>query len=213
MGKSTGSLEVLDKEAARNGSPGLVGTNWGYVIKPSETMLVRAAYGEMIALFFAVLTGMAAFGLWVIPGSHDTAELIPFKLAGTAIFFVIAGMLYLIAQRGLCHEAHVDLRRRELRTARRNRHGRATPVCAATMDEVERVYLQRSKASLLRSRLCVEFAGQALIMEVAEGSEAELAPILQRLAIDLNKIPRDAVVQRPAAETPERRVPTAFAAR
>ncbi len=213
MDKSAGTADQREREQARRSAPGLVGTNWGYVIRPCENVLVRAAYGEMTAVFFAVLTGMAAYGQWLIPGSNASAELIPFKIAGTVIFFVIAGMLYLIARRGLCHEVHVDLKQRELRTARRNRRGRATPVSAVAMDDVERVFLQRAKASLLRSRLCVKLAGQTALMEIAEGSEAELAPILQRLALDLNKLPQEAAVQRPSAAPIEQRIPTAFATR
>ena len=193
MDKSAGTADQREREQVRRSAPGLVGTNWGYVIRPCENVLVRAAYGEMAAVFFAVLTGMAAYGQWLIPGSNASAELIPFKIAGTVIFFVIAGMLYLIA--------------------RRNRRGRATPVSAVAMDDVERVFLQRAKASLLRSRLCVKLAGQTALMEIAEGSEAELAPILQRLALDLNKLPQEAAVQRPSAAPIEQRIPTAFATR
>ena len=212
MAKDTDSAVQREKDEARRSALGVSGTSWGYVIRPCEDVLVRAAYGEMAALFFAVLTGMGAYGLWLIPGSNSAPELVPFKIAGMVVFFVIAGMLYMIARRGLCQEVHVDLKRRELRVARRNRKGRAT-VSVVSMDDVERVYLQRAKAALLRNRLCLKLLDQSAPMEVAEGSEAELAPLLQRLALDLNKLPRDTVVKRGKDTVPETRIPTAFAAR
>ncbi len=202
---------ILD--TGRGNGAGVTGTSWGYIIRPGQGTLVRAAYGEMAASFAAVLLGMAAYGFWLIPGSNATADLVPFKIAGTVIFFVMAGMLYLIARRGLCYEVHIDLHRRVLRTARRNRHGRATPVSAVPIAEVESVFLQRAKSAFMRNRLCVRITGERGVTAITEGTEAELAPLLQRLTLDLRKEVAEVKQPRLPAATAKPRVPSAFAAR
>ncbi|MGB5558461.1 MAG: hypothetical protein WBN04_10675 [Paracoccaceae bacterium] len=187
-------------------------TDWGYIIRPGDQALTRAAYGEMAASFGGVLLGMSAFGLWLIPGTNGSADLVPFKLGATVIFFVGAAFLYLIARRGLCQEVHIDLVRRVLRTARRNRHGNATPVWAVPIAEVESVFMQRAKSSFLRNRLCVRFAGDRTATEIAVAPESELAPILQRLSVDL----REDTGGPPARRKPTvaaTQAPSAFAAR
>jgi len=213
MDKAAGTEETFAAGADRRNAVCLSGTKWGYIIRPGENTLVRAAYGEMAASFVAVLLGMAAYGLWLIPGSSAAADLVPFKIAGTVIFFVMAGMLYLIARRGLCYEVHVDLKRRMLLTARRNRRGRATPVSAVPIAEVESIFLQRAKSSFLRSRLCARIKGESALIELAEGTDEELSPLLQRLTLDLSS----QIVRTPESMqskgSAKSRVPSAFAAR
>ncbi len=188
-------------------------TGWGYIVRPGETALIRAAYGEMIATFAAVLLVMAAYGVWLLPNANGAAELLPFRIAGTVIFFVLGGMLWLIAHRGLCHEIHVDLERRALRIARRNRRGREILVGQVPIDDVESVFLQRAKGGFRRNRLCVRIAGDRELIEVAVGCERDLAPILQRMTHDLRKQEAAAIPQpRPNPGT-KAKVRSAFAAR
>ncbi len=205
----------FDRDAASLGQSNAVtvtDTESGYIVRPGTTVLIRAAYGEMAASFTAVLLGMAAYGLWLLPTANDTEALLPFRLGGTVVFFVMAGMLYLIARRGLCCEVQIDLTRRVLRTARRNRHGRATPIRDIAIADVESVFLKRDKSGFLRSKLCVRIAGDRGLTEVAGGLEAELAPLLQRMTKDLRK--EISEVRQPQRTMPtSSRVRSAFAAR
>lgn len=213
MDRQAGVFNRVVSGSGRKAAVSVTDTNWGYIIRPGENALMRAAYGEMAASFAGVLLGMGAYGLWLLPNATDAADLLPFRIAGTVVFFVTAALLYLIARRGLCYEVHVDLQRRVLRTARRNRHGRATPIRSVPIAEIESVYLQRAQASFMRNQLCVRIAGERGQTQVAVGSEAELAPILQRMTPDLRKQAEE--IARPERVQPvfKPRVRSAFAAR
>ena len=213
MDRHTGTSDQVVNGARQVAAVNVTDTEWGYIIRPGENALMRAAYGEMAASFVAVLLGLSAYGLWLLPNSTDVAALLPFKIAGTAIFFVMAAMLYLIARRGLCYEVHVDLQRKVLRTARRNRHGRATAVRSVPISEIESVFLQRAQTGFMRSRLCVRVTGERGLTEVAVGYERTLAPILDRMARDLRKQTGEVPMSMRAAPSTKLQVRSAFAAR
>ena len=209
----TGTFEALQGAGAHPAAVDLSDTEWGYIIRPGEKALTRAAYGEIAASFAAVLLGMAAFGQWLIPGTSGAFDLVPFKIGATVIFFLGASFLYLISRRGLCYEVQIDLARRVMRTARRNRNGHATALSVVPIAEVESVFMQRAKSAFLFNRLFVRIAGARGVTEIAMGPERELAPILQRLSRDLRKKEAEVRIPRRPARAPTKTVRTAFAGR
>lgn len=209
----TGSFEALQGAAGHPAAVDVNDTEWGYIIRPGEQALTRAAYGEIAASFAAVLLGMAAFGQWLIPGASGAFDLVPFKIGATVLFFIGASMLYLISKRGLCYEVQIDLARRVMRTARRNRNGQATALSVVPIAEIESVFMQRAKSAFLFNRLFVRFSGSRGPTEIAMGPERELAPILQRLSRDLRKNGAEVQVARRRVQQPARRVRSAFAGR
>lgn len=199
---------LVVKGGQRKAGIGVNETFWGYVIRPGHAAIRRAAWGERIASFAAVLLGMGAYGQWLLPGSINDPEVLPFKIAGTVIFGVVSGMLYLIARRGLCGEIQVDVQRRAIRTARRNRHGSATQIDEIGFEFISSAFIARSKSPWVQDRLSIRLRGSQHLIAVAAADESELAPVLERLSGDL----RAAAAAKKPEKTPKP-VRSAFAAK
>ncbi len=92
MDRQAGVFNRVVSGSGRKAAVSVTDTNWGYIIRPGENALMRAAYGEMAASFAGVLLGMGAYGLWLLPNATDAADLLPFRIAGTVVFFVTAAL-------------------------------------------------------------------------------------------------------------------------
>lgn len=187
-------------------------TFWGYVVRPGYFAVERAAYGEMVAGVLAVLLAIAAYAQWLLPGSINSIEVLPFKIMGTVVFALFSSFLYLIARRGLCPEVQIDTQRQEIRTARRNRHGAATQTGCYPFQDIESVYIKRNSALPGRDKLCINPGENAPLIEVAVGRGKDLEQIMARLGADLQqgialKQPR---LKQPRSSTKAMRARSAF---
>lgn len=189
-------------------------TFWGYVIRPNRTAINRAAYGEMAASFSGVLLAMAAYGQWLLPGTINSVEVLPFKIFSTVVFAVFACLLYLIARRGLCAEVQVDIQRKEIRTARRNRHGVSTQIDTLPFHDVGSVFIKRAKAPVARDKLYIRPSDNQPLIDVVVGSSSVLEPIMQRLSDDLREgnTLKDLRLAKPRSAEKAARTRSAFAA-
>jgi len=161
-------------------------TYWGYVVRPSEPLLERAALIEMIATFSGVLAFMAAFGIWLLPGADDSAQVWPFKLAGTAVFVLFATWLIWTARTGRVRELHLDRAKREIRIVARNRKGQGRLLSVHPFASVASIVLRHHASGMFPARLCLRLADSGQVLNVARSGADELLPIRDRLVADLS---------------------------
>ena len=160
-------------------------TFWGYIIRKGGSAAQRASLGEVIATLATMMFGVAAYCQWLLPGTIYSTEILPFKLAGTAVFFVLAFLNYTIARKGLMYETQIDQKNRVVRTARRNRQGISSVLAVHRFEDIGSVYIRRSHSSLIADQLYVNFDGRSRPMLVASGRKADLEPLLGRMIADL----------------------------
>lgn len=184
-------------------------TFWGYIIRKGGSAAKRAAWGEIVAMVACIMFGIIAYSQWLLPGTINDIDVLPFKISGTIVFFVLGFLNYSIARKGLLYEMQIDQKREVLRLARRNRDGVSTLLEGFPFAEIERIYMQRSKSAFIEDRLYVEFSSRSRAVLVASGPACELEPLRERLIGDIKpnvaqqRTPAPAP-KRPAAETPVR---------
>lgn len=160
-------------------------TIWGYIIHPGEPALKRAAIGEIAAILACIIFGVFAYCQWLLPGTINTVDVLPFKLAGTIMFLVLGMLCYGIARRGLTLETQVDQRRAELRVVYRNREGGSSLVERYDFDAVNSVFIQRGRGPLAMNRLFVDHNNASKPILVAKGSAKCLEAIQERMSADM----------------------------
>lgn len=190
-------------------------TFWGYIIGPGSRQRWRASQGEAVAVMVSLVFGGFAFSQWIAPGQVGGVDLLPFKLAGTAIFFLFAAMLYLMAKKGMSSETQIDLQEREIRIVRRNRADESMTLESYPFNMVVTAYIRRSKHKSMYCNLCIETVGRAVPVVLCTAPERQLEPVLERLRADVLDM---AKARKPDAPAPgltctRGRVATAFAAR
>ena len=173
-------------------------TDWGFVIRPAEPMLERAALFEMASTFGGVLVLLAAFGHWLLPGSNLTPDLVPLKLVSTLLFAGLGAGLVLNARQGMVRELHLDRAKRELRLVQRNRYGAGRLAGAFAFDDVATVALQPS-APFAAARLSLRLDRDDSTVDLLAADEAELLPIRDRLIVEMSPRFRAAPQRRSAA--------------
>ncbi len=160
--------------------------NWGYIIRAGIPARSRASFGELAALAGCIIFGFFAFGLWTMPGSTSSAELFPIKIGITVVFFVISAWLYLMARRGFTTEVQIDIKRQEVRLAQRNREGESSLVERFGFEEIDSVYMKRTKSEFSNDHLFLNLREAHAAVPVASALTVELEPLLERLRVDLN---------------------------
>lgn len=203
MNSRSGFVELGVTNEGLRAAPIVSETYWGYVIRPAEPFLERAALVEILATFSGVLVFMAAYGQWLLPGSDLSISVVPLKLVSTVIFVVLGATLVWIGRMGMVQELHVDRLKAELRLVQRNRSGHGRLVGQIAFREVSSVVLLRSRTPVLPSRLSIRLAGEKGQVDLLPSDEEQLLPIRDRLISDLS--PRF----RAEAAEPQRRRRTA----
>ena len=215
MDAITGEKGLVVKGSQQGGAVSVGETFWGYIIHKGKASRDRAAIGEVAATAGSAFFGLLAYGQWLLPGMINDTDVLPFKIAGTTVFFMFAGLLYLIARRGLSSEVHVDVKRRQLRTVRRNREGVASLMEKFGFADISSVYMIRSKSPFAPNRLLVQPASRRLPILVASGPASELEPVLRRMISVMREgRPKDVPVVAPRRHCiSDRSRPNVFAAR
>jgi len=156
----------------------------GYSISKGGPARQRADMGELVAtggcLFFATLS----LGHWLVPQATVGAEILPYQISGTILFFGISALLLIIARRGLTSEVQIDTERKVLRVVRRNRKGAITVMSHMRFAEIGSVYIKRSKSEDIANQMFVRSKPGAMAILIASGPAHELEPLLGRLQND-----------------------------
>ncbi len=215
MNEITGERGLVLKGSQQGGAVSVGETFWGYIIHKGKASRDRAAIGEVAATAGSAFFGLLAYGQWLLPGAIGSAGVLSYKIAGTAVFFMFSGLLYLIARRGLSCEVHVDVKRRQLRTVRRNREGVPSLMEKFGFGEISSVYMIRSKSPFSPNRLLVQPSSRRGPILVASGPACELEPVLRRMISVMREgRPKDVPVVAPRRHCiTARSRPNVFAAR
>ncbi len=215
MDAITGEKGLVVKGSQQGGAVSVGETFWGYIIHKGKASRDRAAIGEVAATAGSAFFGLLAYGQWLLPGMAGNATVLSLKIGATTVFFMFSGLLYLIARRGLSSEVHVDVKRRQLRTVRRNREGVASLMEKFGFADISSVYMIRSKSPFAPNRLLVQPASRRMPILVASGPASELEPVLRRMISVMREgRPKDVPVVAPRRHCiSDRGCPSVFAAR
>ena len=157
-------------------------TNFGYVIRSDHAADNGAVRTRMAQFVLAALVA-AALAVWVVPNGFNSFALnmvmsLICLAAGFASFVVLR-----TATSGT--ELHVDVRRRELRSAVVTGKGESWIRSSARFDDVRDVFLRRTPTQADLRSLCVRVTGEDEMMPVAVGTEKLLLSVHDRLMRDL----------------------------
>jgi hypothetical protein len=186
MNTRAGFVELGVATDGPRAAPIVSETYWGYVIRPAEPFLERAALVEMLATFSGILVFLAAYGQWLLPGSDVSSSLLPIKLVSTVVFAALGATLVWIGRMGMVQELHVDRTKSELRLVQRNRSGQGRLVGQFAFKDVASVVLIRSRTAMLPSRLSIRLAGRRGQVDLLPSDESLLLPVRDRLIADLS---------------------------
>ena len=208
--------DILAQEAAE--SPSEAGSNdailveetfWGYVIGPGTAVRNRARRGEVIAASGALFFCGIAFIPWLAGGAAalSNPDLMPFRIAITAIFFAIGGLMYLMAKKGMIPETQVDLHEKEIRVVRRNRGQESVTLRAVGFDEIADLTTARAPGSFLYGSLCLDLKDSKEALVIATGPDRLLDSLRTRVMNDIR--PKSTRAKRPEgfATTPRPKAP------
>ena len=211
MGRSSNNATQADKDIDFGGdtNPCVNETFWGYVIGPSDAARTRARRGETMAVFGALFFFGIAFLPWLLGTNSQNADLMPFRIAVTAVFFAIGGLMYLMAKKGMALETQVDLHEKEFRVVRRNRGQESVTLKSYGFDQIAEMQTSRAPGHFMLGNLVLRLSGGEAPVVIASGSEAALEHLKEKILVDMRpeaartKRPQTfAVTARPEVERP-----------
>ncbi|MDD9976740.1 MAG: hypothetical protein OXQ30_03245, partial [Boseongicola sp.] len=106
--------------------------------------------------------------------------------AAMMIAFVLVGFaLYRHADKGFRTKIQIDSSNREIRLGTQNAKGRFHLTHTYPVDDVESVFIARSKDTRTKAALKMRVKSGGQTLKLVEGSEAALTPILERVVLSL----------------------------
>jgi len=155
----------------------LKNTAWGARLTGLTTVrtanLLEASL-KVLAIFAVLL----AIALWAAP----VGGVLVARLAITVGFLAVGMAIYQYGGRGFRQEVEFDGVRGTIRLVTRNARGTSYVRRRIPMVEAESCYLGRSKTPGAPSQLYLRLKGRVSPLAIGEGDEAELVPVLERLA-------------------------------
>lgn len=160
-------------------------TYWGYIVRCHNSDRSLAILMLWMAAIMGVGLLIAAFGIWTLPGSMMTQEVVGFKLGFSTIMGVIGMTLVWFASHGTNFEVQVDLARLELREVLRNSRGTARVQARIKFEDIDAVYIDRTAGENAKARLMVRMATSSKAVEIAKDFEENLTRLHIRLGRDV----------------------------
>lgn len=157
---------------------------WGYKIRSGRGAPFAVAIGQALSFFFGVCFLTACLGILLLSTVFFDGELGVMRIGSAALFGAAAAYLLWFASRGTRAEVHVDTSIDEIREVICNRAGKPTTVGAYSFDEIGGVFLEENDATGL-SQLVLRYRNTDQTVSVADGTDAQLLPLRDRLAHDL----------------------------
>ena len=157
---------------------------WGYIIRSGKGPSMGVALAQAVCFFFGVCLLTAAAGILVLPTLFFDGGFGTMRIGSAALFGAFAGYLLWFASRGTQAEVHVDTSTGEIREVICNRAGKPTTVSAFGFETIGGVFLNADPKSGIHV-LSLRYRNTAQTVTVAEGTEAQLIALRNRLAHDL----------------------------
>lgn len=157
---------------------------WGYIIRSGRGPSLGVALAQAFCFFFGVCLLTSAIGILTLPTLFFDGDLSSMRLGVAALFGALATYLLWFASRGTRTEVHVDTSVGEIREVICNRAGKPTTVSAYGFDTIGGVYLETAKDAA-DATLYLRYRNTSQTICVAEGTEAQLLSLRDRLANDL----------------------------
>lgn len=166
----------------RDVSVSTVETYWGYIIRANKADRSRAILLQWVTGFTGGALLLAVLGLWVMPGSAVSADVLGYKLGLSAVIMALGLLMVRYASNGTHYEIQVDPTRMELREALRNNQGKARIMNRIKFEDMDAVYIDRSEGVYKKARLMVRMAAAPVVIVVACDFEEHLTQMHERLA-------------------------------
>lgn len=157
---------------------------WGYIIRAGGGPSLGVALAQAICFFFGVCLLTAAAGILLLPTLFFDGSLGAMRIGSAAIFGAFAAYLLWFSSRGTQSEVHVDTSVGEVREVICNRAGKPTTVGCFGFDTIGGVHLEPAPQDGV-ARLSLQYRNTSQTVCVAQGTEAQLTALRDRLANDL----------------------------
>ncbi len=164
---------------------------WGYIIRSGRGPSLGVAIAQAVCFFFGMCLLTAAAGLLLLPTLFFDGGIGTIRLGAAALFGTFAAYLLWFASRGTQAEVHVDTSVGEVREVICNRAGKPTTVGAFGFDTIGGIYLNTDETTN-SAVLSLRYRNTSQTVMVAEGTEAQLVGLRDRLANDLMVTPTTA---------------------
>ncbi|SFR41737.1 hypothetical protein SAMN04488005_1685 [Yoonia tamlensis] len=158
-------------------------TFWGYQIRSGTSPALGVILAQSASYFFGACLMISAVSITIVPllftgEGVGTMRIVASVLLGAAAFYLLW-----FASRGSQTEIHVDTSVGEIRQVISNRAGRPTTVGAYGFDTIGGVHIIDGHGPM--SLLVLQYRDTDQQISVAEGLEAQLIALRDRLARDL----------------------------
>lgn len=164
-------------------------TYWGYIVRSNRGPSLGVVLSQAISYFFGACFLTACAGILLMPTLMFDGDLGAFRVGAATIFGAVAAYLLWFASRGTRAELHVDNSVGEIREVICNRAGKPTTVGSYGFDTIGGVFLDYNEETGL-SNLVLRYRNTVQTVPVAEGTEAQLIRLRDRLGHDLMVVPQ-----------------------
>jgi hypothetical protein len=158
-------------------------TFWGYQIQSARVPAMGLVLAQSLSYFLGACFMIAAVSIVAAPLLFMGESVGVIRIVASVLFAAAAFYLLWFASRGSQTEIHVDTSVGEIRQVISNRAGKPTTVGAYGFDAIGGVHIIDAQGQM--SLLVLQYRDTDRQVSVAEGLEAQLIPLRDRMAQDL----------------------------
>ncbi|MFG5380288.1 hypothetical protein [Yoonia sp. R2-816] len=189
MSNTNVSVQKKHQRLARPSTFEVEDTYWGYIVRSGRGPSLGVMLSQVLSFFFGACFLTAGFGILIMPTMMFDGDLGVFRVGTATLFGAVAAYLLWFASRGTRTELHVDNSVGEIREVICNRAGNPTTVGCYGFDSIGGVFLDYNEDTGM-SNLVLRYRNTTQTVPVAEGSEAQLIGLRDRLGHDLMVVPQ-----------------------
>ncbi|PUB13147.1 hypothetical protein [Yoonia sediminilitoris] len=164
-------------------------TYWGYIVRSGRGPSLGVMASQAVSFFLGACFLTACFSILLLPTLMFDGDIGVFRVGAATLFGTIAIYLLWFASRGSRTELHVDNSVGEIREVICNRAGKPTTIGCYGFDAIGGVFLDYNERIGMHS-LVLRYRNTVQTVPVAEGTEAQLIGLRDRLGQDLMVVPQ-----------------------
>lgn len=162
--------------------PNVVEHYWGYEVTPNQRVVDMAVIMRGACALFGVASGFAAFGIWFVPAMMLVTSTLAAKVAVTALFLCVAGLLAKLTARGTRVRVQIDTANGELREVVDGPFGSVFVLAQYGFDVVEAVEIATSPIDTTFGQIHLTVTGVGIgVIPVGDGPVVKLQQLCDRL--------------------------------